>query len=535
MTKSSVALRAVAALSFILATVSVSVAHAQVPSEQALHAPVFVDRAVVAYSEGRYDEALKEVQQALKLDPENVDALYYLGLVYAAMDRPKDAIAPLEKARKLRPADVDVSFQLGTVYFGQKEYDKAEPLLREVYRADPKRANVGYYLGFIEFNKQNFREALNYLRGNVPSDDNFDQLTRFYRALVLARLGAAGEAKAEIDQAVRLDPASPLTTPAQRLGEILGKAAKDEEVFRGELRFGVFYDTNVPVVPIHSGDATAQAIRHGQPRRKSVGELVSLDLAYTWLRTPDWEGTISHRFLQIYNNNHLSDFNTKNNTPALSIVKRGLLPKALGEFPYTAGAQLSYDFISLGNSPFTQRWIGTPYVTISENESNITTLQYRYQWKDFFHDRDFKRREIRDADNYMVGAVHFFLFEKGRHYVKLGYQYDDELARGDNWSYLGHRLLTGFQYILPWWDVRFRYDLDFHWRDYKNKNSILPASAAGTVRRRDHQPVHLTGVAKDLMENFTVAIEYLYDQGSSNLAPFEYRRHVVTTSVAWRF
>ena len=528
------AVRLLAAFFLFLATGPLSAARAQSLNEGAIQAAIFVDRAVVAYSDKRYDEALKELQEALRLDPENVDALYYQGLVYAAMDRPGEALAALGAARKLRPADPDVAFQIGVLYFGQKEYDKAEPFLREVYRADPKRPNIGYYLGFIEFQKQNFREALGYFRANVPSDDTFAQLAGFYSSLTLARLGSPGQAKAEIDQALRLQPASPLTTPAQRLGEILGKAAEQEKFFRGELRLGVFYDTNVPVDPNRSGDVIAQAIRRGQPRQKSEGEMVSLDLAYTWLRTVDWEGTISHRFLEFYNN-RLTEFNSQSNTPTLSIVKRGLLPGALGELPYTAGAQVNYDYNSLGNRPFVQRWIATPYVSISENESNITTFQYRFQWKDFFHDRDFVRREIRDAKNYMVGATHFVLLEKGRHYLKLGYQYDAEPAEGENWSYRGNRLLTGFQYTLPWWDVRFRYDLDIHWRSYTEKNSILPAAAPGTVRRRDHQPIHLTGVAKDFLENFTVAIEYLFDQGRSNLAPFDYRRHIVTTSFAWRF
>jgi len=525
--------------SAIINTPQISVAWAQVPTEAAIAAAVFVDRAVVAYGEKRFDEALKELQEALRLDPQSVDALYYQGLVYAALNRPADAQASLEKARELRPTDPDVTFQLGVLYFGQKEYEKAEPFLREVYRADPKRPNIGYYLGFIllEFRKQDFREALSYFRANVPSDDNFAQLARFYTGLTLARLGSLGEAKAEIDQALRIQPASPLTTPAQRFGEILERAAAQEKFFRGELRFGVFYDTNVPVVPDRSGDGTAQTIRKSQPRQKSEGELVSLDLAYTWWRTVDWEASISHRFLQTYNN-HLTEFNTQSNTPSISIVNRGLMPSAFGDLPYTAGAQLTYDYISLGNRPFTQRWIVTPYVSISGNESNITTFQYRFQWKDFFHDRDFVRREIRDAKNYMVGATHFILFEKGRHYLKLGYQYDAEPAEGENWSYRGNRLLTGFQYTLPWWDARFRYDLDFHWRSHTEKNSSLPAPPApanGTIHRLDRQPVHLTGFAKDFLDNFTVAIEYLFDQGRSNLAPFEYRRHMVTTSVVWRF
>ena len=526
-----------AAFFLILVTVPLATARAQSLSDGAIQAAVYVDRAVIAYEGKRYDEALKELQEALRLDPENVDALYYQGLVYTALDRPGDGLAALGAARKLRPADADVAFQIGVLHFGQKDYDKAEPFLNEVYRVEPKRPNIGYYLGFIEFQKQNFRDALGYFRANVPSDDTFAQLASFYSSLTLARLGSPGQAKAEIDQALRLQPASPLTTPAQRLGEILGKAAEQEKFFRGELRLGVFYDTNVPVNPDRSSDGTSILIRNAQQRQKSEGEMVSLDLAYTWLRTVDWEGTISHRFLQFYNN-RLTEFNSQSNTPTLSIANRGLLPTGLGDLPYTAGAQLSYDYISLGNRSFTQRWIVTPYVSISENDSNITTFQYRFQWKDFFHDRDFVRREIRDAKNYMVGATHFYLFEKGRHYLKLGYQYDAEPAEGENWSYRGNRLLTGFQYTLPWWDVRFRYDLDFHWRSYTEKNSLLPAlpsPANGTVRRRDRQPIHLTGLAKDFLENFTVAIEYLFDQGRSNLAPFDYKRHIVTTSFAWRF
>jgi tetratricopeptide (TPR) repeat protein len=548
MTKFSLTLWAVAALFFIPAAVPVSVARAQVPSEQALHAPVFVDRAVVAYSEGRYDEALKELQEALQRDPENVDALYYQGLVYAAMDRPADAIAPLEKARKLRPADIDVAFQLGTLYFGQKEYDKAEPLLREVYQANPKRLNLGYYLGFIEFNKGNFREALSYFRANVPSDSDFDQLARFYTGLTLARLGATGEAKAEIDQAIRLQPASPLTAPAQRLGEILAGAEKQEKRFTGQLRLGVFYDTNVPVVPGPGGangkEPEVPAFRRTNHRQATAGSLTVLDLEYKWLRTSDWEGAIAHRFLQTYNfNEHLRDFNTQNNTPTLSILNRGTLPGFLASFPYIAGAQVSYDYISLGNAPFTQRWIFNPYVSLVENSWNATTLLYRYQSKDFFHDeRAFvsipgtaKHSDIQDAANQMVGWLHFFLFEKGRHYVKLGYQYDHESAEGQNWDYWGNRLLAGFQYTFPWWDMRLRYDLDYHWRYYDHKNSLHPGNATNTVRRRDREPIQQVALAKDLSHGLSVGIEYLYDRGNSNLGLYDFRRHVVTSSVAWRF
>ncbi|MBI3058050.1 MAG: tetratricopeptide repeat protein, partial [Deltaproteobacteria bacterium] len=332
----------------VINTPQISVAWAQAQTETATQAGVFVDRAVVAYGENRFDEALKELQEALRLNPESVDALYYQGLVYAALNRAGDALAVWEKARGLNRADLDVAFQLGVLYFNQKEYEKAEPLLRQVYEPEPTRPNIGYYLGFIEYRKKNYREALTLLRGSVSSDDNFGQLTRFYAGLAMSALGFAREARVEIEEALRLQPVSPLTAPAQRFGEMLERAAQREKFFRGELRLGLFYDTNVPVIPNRSIDDTATTIREGNRRQRSEGQLASVNLAYKYLKTPDWEGDASYRFLQTYND-HLDNFNTQSHTPTIGINRRGTVASAFGDLSYVLGLQTTYDFITLGN------------------------------------------------------------------------------------------------------------------------------------------------------------------------------------------
>ena len=508
-----------------------------VSAQVSADAVVFVDRAVLAYDAKRYDEALKELEEALGLNPEYVDALYYKGLVLVALKRPAEAVAALEKALKLRPGDVDTSFQLGSLYFGQKEYAKAEPLLRHVYQSEPKRPNLGYYLGFMEYRKKEYREAVRFFRNTVPSDDNFAQLTRFYNGLAMSALGFPKEAKAEIEEALRLQPVSPLVAPAQRFGELLEKKAEEERRFHGEVRFGVFYDTNVAVIPNSSSDLVAQTIRGDFKDPESPGELISINLSYTYLKTLDWEGTASYRFFQTFNNS-LPDFNNQSHTPTIGIVNRGALATPFGKLPYFTGLQYTYDFITLGNTRFVQRWIINPYFSIAENSWNLTNIQFRFQVKDFFNDFNVTGREVRDALNYMIGPTHFFLFDRGRHYFKLGYQYDSEDAEGNNWTYWGNRLLAGFQYSLPWWDMRLRFDLDFHWRSYKNKHSLLPTGAGFTKKRSDNEQVYFTSLSKDFVIkslNFTVSMDYLFDHNSSNLAAFDYDRHVVTTAIAWKF
>jgi len=509
-------------------------AWAQAQEETANEAPVYVDRAIIHYQDKKFDEALKELQRALELDPQSTDALYYEGLAYAASNRAGEAQAAWEKARGLNPVDLDVAFQLGVLYFNGQEYGKAEPLLRQVYGPEPTRPNIGYYLGFIEYRKKNYREALTFLRGNVASDEDFGQLTRFYAGLALSALGFPAQARAEIEESLRLQPVSPLTVPAQRFGEILQRAQQRERFFRGELRLGVYYDTNVTVTPNSNIDLTATTSRQSQPRHKSEGQLATLNLAYTWLKTPDWEGNISHRFLQTYND-HLTNFDTQSNTPTIGITNRGTMPTAFGDFPYITGLQGTFDFITVGNHRFTERWIVNPFFTLVGNSWNLTTLQFRWQNKNFFHDHRFAKAEVRDANNYMVGPLHFFTFEEGAHYIKLGYQFDSEDAQGKNWTYRGNRLLMGFQYSLPWWEVKLRYDLDMDWRFHRTQNTQLPTSGTETVLRHDREPVHQISLAKDFLTDFTVSLDYLFDKNKSNIAVFDYNRHVVTTSVTWRF
>ena len=500
-------------------------------------ASVYLDRAVLAYGAKRFDEALKELEEAIRLNPESVEVLYYQGLVYGAQNKISDARIALEKALKLRPNNINIAFQLGVLYFIQKEYGRAEPLFQEVHGTKPSRPNLGYYLGLIKYRKKDYRAAIKYFRATVPSNDNFAQLARFYSGLAMSALDFPREARREIEEALRLQPVSPLSLASRKFGKVLEKAEERKRFFHGELRLGVFYDTNVPVVPSADSDLVARTIRRQQKRRESEGESVSLNFSYTFLRTLDWEGTVSHRFFQTYNN-HLTEFNTQSHTPTVGIVNRGSISSPFGDQAYFAGLQYTYDFITLGNSRFTQRWIVGPYVTLVENPWNLTNLQFQLQVKDFFNDRDVVRREVRDASQFMVGALHFFLFDQGRHYIKVGYQYDFNDAEGKNWTYWGNRALVGLQYMHPWWNIQFRYDLNLHWRFHKSEHSLIPATAPGTKKRRDREGTHSVSIAKDFdygNRKFTFSVDYLFDINKSNLAPFDYRRHVVTTSLAWRF
>jgi tetratricopeptide (TPR) repeat protein len=524
-----------------LAANQLSFALAQNTSEEA----IYIDRAVLAYADKRFDDALKELTEALRLNGDSYEALYYEGLVYQELDRVADARVALERAHQLRPQSTDISFQLGVVFIKQGDLENAEPLFRQIYEIEPGRPNLGYYLGLIQYRKKNYRKALDFFNANVASDDEFAQLARYYSGLATAALGFPREARVEIDSALRLRPDSPLRASVPRFNELLEQATEAEKLFNAELRFGFLYDTNAAmaldptlnITFVTNRQGVGQLIVEPQKHLKSTGEFASVDLSYSWLRTVNWEGTVAYRFQQVEYNQARS-FSTRDHTPSIGLTRRGILSGPLGEMPYFAGLQWVYDNISLGNAPFVQRWTVNPYYSLVETPNNVTNLQFRVQAKDFFHDPKSVPSENRDALNLMGGLTHFFLFENGRHLIKLGYQNDTENAEGQNWSYRGNRLLVGLQYTLPWKDLRVRYDFDYHWRFYPHPNTLVPQGSPDTKKRVDREGLHLFSLSKDFtlgLQKFNVAMEYVFDNARSNLAPFRFKRYVVMPSVAWRF
>lgn len=497
---------------------------------------VYVDRAVLAYADKRYDAALKELAEALRVNADSYQALYYQGLIYLDLNRLADARAALEKAYKLRPQSQDITFQLGVLYVKQEQFAQAEPLLLRTYKTDPGRPNLGFYLGLIEYRKKNYRRAVDYFRVNVPSDDDFAQVAHLYSGLAASALGFARDARAELNDALRSRPNSPVAPSLARLNDLLEKGASEERRFKGELKFGFLYDSN-PVSWEEIHPCCQPPFLQKQHRSETVGELADLDLSYLWLRTVDWEGSFSYRFLNVAYNQE-KNFSAQSHNPSMSLTRRGLLSGPLGDLPYFAGMRWDYEYIMQDKEGLLHRWTINPYYTLAENSHNTTDLQFRVQVKNFFNDATLTKEENRDAVNYAIGPTHFFLFENGRHYIKVGYQYDYENARGKNWTYAGNRLLLGFQVTLPWYDLQLRYDFDNHWRAYLHADSLLPKNNPASKKREDREGVHSVSLGKTFTiasQKFDLSLEYLFDDASSNLAPFSFTRHIVLPNVAWRF
>lgn len=507
---------------------------------QQSEADVYVAQAILAYDDKRYPEALASLNEALKQDPNNVDALYYTGLVHMAQKKPELAIAQLEKARTLAPKELFIRLQLGVAYMTLEQYDKAKPLLTEVFNEQPKTDGVGYYVGFMRYRDKDYDGALKAFQTGTSSDPTIQQLSKFYAGLTLGVLGLPERAIVEMEDALKIQPGSAITGPAERIRETIVSARERDRRLRAEIRVGGFYDDNVSVNPNPSRDPVAESLRTRMNR--SPGEIFSTRVDYSFLREGPWEATATYSFFQTINNNHnLSQFNIQDHLGGLSGFYRG----AIEGLPYQLGLQYNYDYLTLDNHAFLHRNTVTLFGTLVEDAMNLSTAVGRFQAKQFLNDFASGHTdgitnlngpdEVRDANNYMIGLTHILRFENDKHLIRLGYQYDYEDAQGRNFSYGGHRIQVGSQYTLPWGDTRLKYDYEVHQRFYFNINSIFPSYAPGSIKRRDTEHLHYLRVEKPLPHNLTLSLEYQATISKSNIEIFDFNRNVASLILTWTY
>src|SRR5215471_19062696 len=92
--------------------------HRQLPA-------VYVTLALVHNGKGKFDLALQEVQQALQLEPRNVDALLAEAAVLSSMGQAEKAEITYKTATVLRPQDWSGHHELGVFYYRQRRYADA--------------------------------------------------------------------------------------------------------------------------------------------------------------------------------------------------------------------------------------------------------------------------------------------------------------------------------------------------------------------------------------------------------------------------
>jgi len=172
---------------------------------------------------GTLREAMAHYQKALKINPDNVEALNNLGNDLRQTGRVDDAIIHYQKALQIRPGFAAAHYNLG-IALGQKgRLVEAIDQYREALRSDPDYVDARINLGGALLQTGRLDEAIAHLQKALQLNPN---LVGAHNNLGNAFLqkGNASEAIVQFQQAVQLKPDDPW--PKNNLAWLLATSAE---------------------------------------------------------------------------------------------------------------------------------------------------------------------------------------------------------------------------------------------------------------------------------------------------------------------
>lgn len=148
-----------------------------------------ITEGVALFDDGKYSEALTIYEKALKIEPDNDDVVYEMGLTYAqlkdydkaidcankvikknnkllakayllkgsALDysgKPKDAIKVFKEGTKKVPANNSLYYSIAITSYNQKEFKEAEEALQSSLQINPLHANSHFLMGVLKMGEK---------------------------------------------------------------------------------------------------------------------------------------------------------------------------------------------------------------------------------------------------------------------------------------------------------------------------------------------------------------------------------------------
>ena len=222
-------LRALAAV-LALAATGVLASCVHIPTEKERQgAEAHYDLGINAQASGDVRGALREFEEALKLDPDFADAHNAIAvLLHISFDKKDDAEKHYKQALEIRPTFSEAKVNLGNLYLDEGRLDEAIALyqqaLNDMLYATPYIAEAN--LGWAYFKKGNSAQALEHLRASVTHNPGF---CLGYKDLGLVQ-DARGDLAAACTEFGRFVQACPKVPEAhQLLGSCLVRQGKATE------------------------------------------------------------------------------------------------------------------------------------------------------------------------------------------------------------------------------------------------------------------------------------------------------------------
>jgi tetratricopeptide (TPR) repeat protein len=164
------------------------------------------------------DQARQLYQQALEIEPENLEALHALARMYSLIPDHDRAVATYQRALKAHPRQADLWYDLGMYHSQCKEWEPAIQSLGQAVACEPENRFFANTLGFCLARAGRYEESLACFQKTVSPAKAHYNLAR-----MLVHMNQTDLGKEHLRQAIEADPQ--LEEARQMLAQLDGNAA----------------------------------------------------------------------------------------------------------------------------------------------------------------------------------------------------------------------------------------------------------------------------------------------------------------------
>jgi tetratricopeptide (TPR) repeat protein len=150
-------------------------------------------------------ESAEHLKKAMDWDPKSAAMRREAAVLYGMMNRPEDALAAIEAACRLDPNNAEYEYLLGLACAESGQTDRTISALERAVQLDPHHARAWYNLGLARNSIGQTDAALTAL-SRAEANDASDPDIPYARATILLKLGRVEEARAAALRALKIRP-----------------------------------------------------------------------------------------------------------------------------------------------------------------------------------------------------------------------------------------------------------------------------------------------------------------------------------------
>jgi len=148
---------------------------------------LYAERGRLFYENEGYDEAIRDLNQALSLDSTNVDYMHLLADVYLDYFQSRLALRTMERAAELYPERVPTLLKLSEFQMILKQYEASMKTIDRVLKIDPQNAEAFFMFGMNFKERGDTIRAINSFQKAVEYDselvDGWINLGQLYASI----------------------------------------------------------------------------------------------------------------------------------------------------------------------------------------------------------------------------------------------------------------------------------------------------------------------------------------------------------------